>query len=49
VAFRRLGRACELLKTTPQGLLEMAKRDLRLLTPCIPPPSFPPVADACED
>jgi len=29
VAFRRLGRACELLETTPQGLLEMGEKDLK--------------------
>ena len=29
VNFRRLGRACELLETTPQGLLDMAERDLK--------------------
>jgi len=29
VAFRRLGRACELMETTPQGLLEVAEKDLK--------------------
>ena len=31
VALRRLGRACELLKITPQGLLKLAEGDLKSL------------------
>ena len=29
VAVRRLGRVCELLDTTPQGMLETAEKDLK--------------------